>query len=248
MNRLFSAPSVTVRSAFAALSVSLLLASCNSVQEIGTPVLTLADSGAGSLRELLAAAAPGDTLRFATTGTLTLGSTLVIDKNITLLADGVIIDAGGKGRALDVSKDATVTIQGGTWKGGTGQNFGTASLRTASLNIGRNYEVSGGAGRMNGISAQNLTAQAEPLTAGGVMQNMGTLTLDNVTVTGGTANIGGGISNALGATLTLKAGTSVTGNQAVLQTDISAPAGTAAACTTQGRSWWLEELLIAIRP
>lgn len=225
MNRMFTAQLTTVRCAFATLSVSLLLASCNSVQETGTPVLTLADSGAGSLRDLLAAAAPGDTLRFATTGTLTLGSTLIIDKNITLLADGVTIDAGGKGRALDVSKDATVSIKGGTWKGGTGQNFGPTSLRTTSLNTTRNYEVLAGTGRMDGGSAQNLTPQAEPLTAGGVIQNMGTLTLENVTVTGGTANIGGGISNAVEATLILKTGVNITGNQAVLQADVTAPAG-----------------------
>lgn len=106
---------------------------------------------------------------------------------MTIIATGVTIDAAGKGRALDIAKGATVTMQGGTLKGGTG-----AVLPTS------------------------LTGQAVTVTYGGVLSNAGTLTLDGVTVTGGKANMGGGIYNMEGATLTLKGSTNVTGNEATL--------------------------------
>src|SRR5262245_17388565 len=49
-------------------------------------VTTLADSGAGSLRDSIAVAAPGDTVEFAPnlSGTIGLGSDLTLDRNLTI--------------------------------------------------------------------------------------------------------------------------------------------------------------------
>lgn len=153
----------------------------------GTPITSLADDGPGSFRETLAAAKDGDTLRFTTQGTVTVASTLVVDKNITLLAEGVTFDAAGKGRVFQVPAGADVTIRGGTLKGGTGAPITVAS-----------------------VSKQDLTVA----TYGGVLLNEGTLTLDGTAVTDGKANLGGGIAN-VGGTLILKIKSTVSGNRAV---------------------------------
>ncbi|GGS35979.1 beta strand repeat-containing protein [Deinococcus knuensis] len=201
----------------ALLLLTLTLAACGgggtgTPTPVGTPVTSLADSGAGSLRDTLAAAKSGDTLRLTGTGTLTLASPLSIDKNVTIIATGVTIDAAGKGRALDIAKGATVTMQGGTLKGGTG------AVLPASLRSAYQRELTGRPS-LDGLSrlkTANLNPQAVTVTYGGVLSNAGNLTLDGVTVTGGKASIGGGIYNMEGATLTLKGSTSVTGNEATL--------------------------------
>lgn len=200
----------------ALILLTLTLAACGggggTPEPIGTPVTNLADSGAGSLRDTLAAAKSGDTLRLTGTGTLTLASPLKIDRDVTIIATGVTIDAAGKGRALDIAKGATVTMQGGTLKGGNGAVL-PASLRSAAQR-----ELTGRPG-LDGLSrlkTVNLNPQAVTVTYGGVLSNAGNLTLDGVTVTGGKASIGGGIYNMEGATLTLKGSTNVTGNEATL--------------------------------
>ena len=74
-NRAPSAPTL------AALSLSLLLAACGGGGGVvGTPVTSTADSGPGSLREVLAAAKDGDTLRFTTSGTVSLASPVTVNK------------------------------------------------------------------------------------------------------------------------------------------------------------------------
>ncbi|WP_119674005.1 beta strand repeat-containing protein [Deinococcus sp. RM] len=200
----------------ALILLTLTLAACGggggTPEPIGTPVTSLADSGAGSLRDTLAAAKSGDTLRLTGTGTLTLASPLSIDRDVTIIATGVTIDAAGKGRALDIAKSATVTMQGGTLKGGTGAVLPT-SLRSAALPEPAGRPSLDGVAR---LQSANLNPQAVTVTHGGVLSNAGTLTLDGVTVTGGKANVGGGIYNMAGATLTLKGSTNVTGNEATV--------------------------------
>ncbi|WP_155298453.1 beta strand repeat-containing protein [Deinococcus kurensis] len=205
----------------ALILLTLTLAACGGGGDggtptpVGTPVSSLADSGAGSLRDTLAAAKSGDTLRLTGAGTLTLASPLTIDRDVTIIATGVTIDAAGQGRALDIAKGATVTMQGGTLKGGTGAVLPT-SLRSAAL-----PEPMNATARAR-LHTANLNPQATTLTYGGVLNNAGTLTLDGVTVTGGKANVGGGIYNMAGATLTLKGSTNVTGNEATaLSTDVN---------------------------
>ncbi|MHA0042772.1 beta strand repeat-containing protein [Deinococcus sp. PEB2-63] len=205
----------------ALILLTLTLAACGggggTPEPIGTPVTTLADSGAGSLRDTLAAAKSGDTLRLTGTGTLTLASPLSIDRDVTIIATGVTIDAAGKGRALDIAKGASVTMQGGTLKGGTGAVLPT-SLLSAALPEPAGRPSLEGVARLR---SADLNPQAVTVTYGGVLSNAGTLTLDGVTVTGGKANVGGGIYNMAGATLTLKGSTNVTGNEATaLNSDV----------------------------
>ena len=196
----------SVRLILPALTLGLLLAACDggSPVDTSTPVTALTDSGAGSLRQAIADAKAGDTLKFTSTGTVSLDAPITTDKNLTIIATGVTIDAAGKGRVLEVPAGVTVTVQGGTLTGGVGSIIAT-SLKSSSL-----YEKS--STNSSRLSAQAGTAQP---TFGGVILNSGNLNLDGVTVNGGKANLGGGIANRKDATLTLKGTASITGNQAI---------------------------------
>ena len=174
----------------ALISLTLLLAACGggtvAPPLVGTPITSLADSGTGSLRDLLSTAKDGDTLKLAS-GTITLAGPLKVTRNVTLDLGSGVIDAAGTGRALEIPSGVTVTIQGGTLRGGTGAPLAVQGLGSQAVNVA---------------------------TYGGVLLNEGTLTLDGTAVTGGKANVGGGIANLKTGTLTLKGTSSVTSNTA----------------------------------
>lgn len=175
----------------ALVSLTLVLAACGGggtvdPPPVGTPVTSLADSGPGTLRDLLDSAGANDTLRL-NSGTITLAGPLKLTKNVTLNLGKGVIDAAGKGRAVEIPSGVTVTITGGTLKGGTGAPITVVS-----------------------VGKQDLTVAAY----GGVLLNEGTLTLDSTVITGGKANVGGGVANLETGTLTLKGTSSVSGNTA----------------------------------
>ncbi|PYE53905.1 ABC transporter substrate-binding protein [Deinococcus yavapaiensis] len=77
-----------------------------------TAVTSTNDSGAGSLRTLLTTAKSGDTLRFTTSGTVTLAAPLVLDKNVTIEADeGVNVVLRAAGQVLSVNANTTARVR-----------------------------------------------------------------------------------------------------------------------------------------
>jgi hypothetical protein len=179
-------------------------------------VTSCADSGANTLRDAIAAAAPGGTIVFDQNCTIVLASTLT-------LAQGVTIDGTGH----------TVVLDGGcTFSNGYCQSGGVtvfvvnsgvaASLSTLTIqhgagtfvcliSVGVSFTCGGAIGNVGTLTVTNCTLTGNSTTAsgtsggfgGGAIYNGGTMTLTNSAVTGNTSPYthGGGIYNPYGSTL-----------------------------------------------
>ena len=83
------------------------------------------DSGSGSLREAITNASDGNLISFSVSGTITLASTLVIDKSLTIDGTNQSIKISGNNsiRVLDIIT-GTVTLKNLTIQNGKAQNGG----------------------------------------------------------------------------------------------------------------------------
>src|SRR5262249_9069786 len=188
-------------------------------------VLNTQDNGDGSLRAVLAAAQPDDTIRFdhhlrGQTISLTSGE-LVIDKSLDiegLGANRLTVSGNDASRVFRVGSGVTVEIDDLTIAHGRADNGG--GLWDAGGTLPRAHDV---------IAAnQALGAPGSGARGGGVFNQGGTLTVDHSTfsdnvVVGGrrldaavtTGGQGGGIASIdLGATLTVRNST-FSDNQAI---------------------------------
>src|SRR5262245_50009378 len=182
-------------------------------------VTNLTDTGVagdGSLRGEIAAAAPGDTIDFATSlsGTINLGSDLTIDRDLTI--QGRLDPAGSPlvalasywredGIDLAVNAGVTAAVSGLTFTGATGaavRNSGTLTLSRVAV---------------TGNSVGSLPPGLG-LTYNGTVSNEGTLVVRDSQIvgnwlnTGGNRIAGGGGIYSAGGALTV-ADTTVTGNE-----------------------------------
>jgi parallel beta-helix repeat protein/predicted outer membrane repeat protein len=180
-------------------------------------VTTLADSGAGSLRDTIASATSGDTLTFDASlsgKTITLeGTQLLIDKELNIdasaLAKGITIDAAGSSRVFKITSGSVVTMRslmltGGNATGGFPENSGGAIYSNLAT-----------------LSLISCTLSGNSASKGGGIYNKGsftpTLSLTACTLSGNSASgSGGGIYNVSGSStkLSLTACT-LSGNSAV---------------------------------
>jgi hypothetical protein len=165
-------------------------------------VTTLADSGAGSLRQAINDAAPGNTIAFAIAGTITLTSgELVINKNLNLIGLGVArlaISGNHSNRVFTINSNVTACISGlairdgATANGTNGTNYasggGIYNAGTLTLEgclVTNNATGNGGSGS-NGYGSNGGGSGH-----GGSIYNSGTLTLNGCTVSGNTTGSGG---------------------------------------------------------
>ncbi len=223
----------------AALYITYIGGDGNDV-EIRPPLVvdSLADSGAGSLRQLIADAAPGDTIIVdpslsGDTITLTSGE-LLIDESLSLkafdLPQGITISGNQSSRVFNIAGGNSVTMAGITVSNGftpSGQdgggiyNLGTLTLlnSTFSYNFSGRY---GGAIENRGIlemihcTVANNSAESD---AGGVDNWQAiSLTMSNSTVSANTSGgTGGGIWSSKPLTFS---NTLVAGNRAAARNDI----------------------------
>lgn len=150
------------------------------------------DSGEGSLRQALLDAGDGDVIDLSeVTGTITLESGLVVEKDVEIRGsgtDGIVIDGNSAGRVFEISTGATVSISDVTVTNGLVADSG------------------GGIANAGDLTLERVTVKGNQTTGGpgGGIYNTGALTMTNCTVSGNVASgEGGGIYNMSGSTLTL---------------------------------------------
>jgi len=167
-------------------------------------VTSLNDSGAGSLRAVIAAAGSGDTVEFepGVAGTIALASgAIAVEKSLTIIGPGASllkIDAGHKSRIFETTgtfSSISVSISGLTLADGASSEFGgaisfepdvtpgPASLTVMASTFADN--AAGGEGTNSKSSGQG--------NGGGIAsETTGMLTITNSTFTGNTAGGNGG--------------------------------------------------------
>lgn len=188
--KLFPGSLFALFSAAAGICLSTAPSACGAVDT----VTSTADSGAGSLRNTIAAAGPGDTIVFSsvltgrtiylTSGELFISQNLIIDASA--LTNGVIINGGGNARVLEI---------------------GAGTVAINALTVTNGYVVDdSGAGVFLDDTSSSLTASNcvfcgnSGAEFGGAICVYGTLTLYNCIVSGNSADVyGGGIYNNGGA-------------------------------------------------
>src|SRR5436190_13031022 len=91
----------------ALLTITLMLAAKSPQAFAATLTVTsLADSGAGTLRDRIAVALSGDTIQFGLLGTITLNSELVVSKNLRIdggLANQLRISGNNNSRVFNIT-------------------------------------------------------------------------------------------------------------------------------------------------
>ncbi len=200
--------------AAAVLLPALLVPASSSFADTVT-VTSTADSGAGTLRAAISAAAPGDTIDFAVGGTIALDSELVVDKSLRIDgpgARGLRLSGQGGTRVLHVdAPGAEVAVGGLTISDG---------FADGQEPLGGGLLVSRASGvRLTGVALlDNVAHRSEDVVAlgGGVAALRGSLEIARSTVAGNrTTPDGGGGGVFVGDPATFAIGNStVTGNDA----------------------------------
>ena len=246
------------------IALASLVLWTSTVQGATLTVTKLEDTNDGScdldcsLREAIDAAAPGDLVVLpAGTYTLTFGSQLTIDKDLTLMGAGADVTtvqaATAPGlvfyRVLEVTS-GNVTISGVTLQHGNTADFGGGILNMGNLTLAdsavsnNSAFVWSGGGISNSGSLSTLTLVNSTVSGntsekdGGGIFSGGTLNLTNSTVSNNTVfeSTGGGIAN--------------TGNMKLVNTTITAndDAGGAGGVENSGGSMDMVNTIIASNP
>jgi hypothetical protein len=199
------------------LALGLLLSAFCLTTRLQAATLTVTntnDNGTGSLRDTIAAAAPGDTINFAVTGTISLTSgQITINKDLTIQGPGANLltvqntaAASPTSRVFLITTGVTVSISGLTISdgnvvtaGGGGIFLQGGTLTVMNSIISNNMAVAGGGISGTGtLNVINSTISGNKATGGngGGFDNSGKVNVTNSTISDNTAAVsGGGIYN-----------------------------------------------------
>ena len=186
------------------------------VQAVQASTLTVAntnDSGAGSLRQAITNAVSGDTIIFnpaLASQTITLASTLVINKDLTIdgsaLASKVGVSGNNSVRVFQMTSGISVTLDSLMIKngfhsvenGGGILNLGTLNIKNSAF-LGNVARHGGGIGNYGTLNVMNSTLSGNGASGpsnssayGGGIYNFGTLNIEDSTFAGNTASPFGG--------------------------------------------------------
>jgi hypothetical protein len=156
-------------------------------------VTSLDDFGAGTLRQAISDATAGDIIEFSVTGTITISSSLAINKNLTIQGPGassLSISGNSSVRVFLVSSSAVVTINDLSIINGTAANYGGGIENDQSTLTINDCE----------ITDCTVTGTG---TGGGVDSYNGTVTINNSLLSGNTAGGRGGAISAYGGSINL---------------------------------------------
>ena len=171
-------------------------------------VTSIADKGAGSLRADIAAAQSGDTIDFAPSlvgQVITLRSELLIDKNLTITGPGagqLTVSGNNSSRVFEVAGGMQASLSGLSIRNGYAVNGAGILVDTGAVLAVSNATLSGNSATKPQKYVGNW---------GGGIDNYGTATVSNCTLTNNTSlGGGGGIYNH--ATLTVNNNSVVSGS------------------------------------
>ena len=193
----------------------LFYISCLAVIENRAATITVtnnADGGAGSLRQAITNANPGDTIDFAANvrGAILLTSELIINKNLIINGPGAnLLGVEGRDQPTEsrvfylttaTAMISSLRISNGFSSGAGGGvivSSGSLTLNNCLIN-GNGAESGGGAFVSTGgtltITSSTISGNSSAVEGGGVSNRGGTLFLINTTIIGNTAPRGGGVS------------------------------------------------------
>ncbi len=203
-------------------------------------VTSLADAGAGSLRQAIAdanGAAGADVVEFSVAGTITLtGGELLITESLAINGPGagsLSVSGNDASRVMRFSAGTSsldgLTITGGNaFSGGGIVNDGTLTVTDAVIS-GNSATTGGGAGIENNgtltVTGSTISGNDAGIGDGGGIRNAGTLTVSGSTISGNVAVNGGGIA-AFGASMavtnsTLSGNTASIGGAAIINFNVA---------------------------
>ena len=190
----------------------------DQVAFVSSSVSNTNDSGAGSLRDVVATMPPGITVTFGTnlsgrtisltSGQITFSNNISIDASA--LANGLILSGLNANRVLMINPGVTSVLSGLTITGGNGAgaapvaNYGGAIFNQGNLTLSNCYVVANSGfagGAIFNSGGSRLTLHASTLATnsaayGGAIQNEGFLFADNTTFNANSASQQGGAISA----------------------------------------------------
>jgi predicted outer membrane repeat protein len=190
------------------LLTAVLAAYGSALPASAASTITVSTCDSASLHSAIDNAADGDTIVFGCSGTIALPGYSIYEytilKNLTIDATGqsVTINGGGNTSMFKVANDATLTLNGLTFTGGSGGTFSSCYPDCPQTNTGGAITVEQGTLNVSDSTFTNNISTG--LFGGGaIMTTLGTVNVDNSTFSGNTAYDSGGAIQALVSTLTV---------------------------------------------